>query len=113
MDEQVLPRELHALLNSLTRWDSWECSIWNSADFTFLKPLTLNPLILVFMLQIHYPQVAIVTPEGNNPPCLGKVGHVQYSVQCWSGRGLNPQLLTQQTGALADCAYQTAEFKKS
>ena len=60
---------------------------------------------LVFMQQIHYLQVAIVTPEGNNPPCPGKVGHtigvyVQYSVQCWSRRGLNPQLPTQQTGAL-------------
>ena len=63
------------------------------------------------MLQIHY--LAILIPERNNPPCRGKVGHVQYSVQCWSGRGLNPQLLTQQTGALADCAYQTAEVKKS
>ena len=46
LDEQVLPRELQALLNSLTLWDSWECSIWNSADFTFLKPLTLNPFSL-------------------------------------------------------------------
>ena len=63
------------------------------------------------MPQIHY--LAILIPERNNPPCRGKVGHVQYSVQCWSGRALNPQLLTQQTGALADCAYQTAEVKKS
>ena len=60
---------------------------------------------LVFMQQIHYLQIAIVTPEGNNPPCPGKVGHtigiyVQYSVQCWSRRGLSPQLPTLQTGAL-------------
>ena len=41
MDEQVLPRELHALLNSLILWDSWECSIWNNAEFAFLTPLTL------------------------------------------------------------------------
>ena len=27
LDEQDLPRELHALLNSLTLWDSWVCSI--------------------------------------------------------------------------------------
>ena len=39
LDEQVLPRELHALLNSSTLWGSWECSLWNNAEFAFLKPL--------------------------------------------------------------------------
>ena len=40
LNEQVLSREFHALLNSLTLWDSWKCFIWNNVDFAFLKPLT-------------------------------------------------------------------------
>ena len=32
LDEQVLPRELRALLNSWTLWGSWECSIWNNVE---------------------------------------------------------------------------------
>ena len=27
LDEQVFPRELQAILNSLPLWDSWECFI--------------------------------------------------------------------------------------
>ena len=41
LNEQVPSREFHALLNSLTLWDSWKCSIWNNVDFAFLKPLNL------------------------------------------------------------------------